>query len=311
LRILVTGGAGFIGSHVADAFVAAGHDVAVVDNLWEHGGGRRGNLTKGLQLFERDIRDAGLADVFTAFRPEIVSHHAAQHSVAISTKNPRYDADVNISGLINLLDLAGRHRVRKVIFASSAATYGTPRYLPIDEAHPQAPESPYGISKMAAEHYLRYFAAAGGPAFTALRYGNVYGPRQDPAGEAGVIAIFASRILAGRPIRIDWDGEQQKDYVYVGDAARANVLALRSGDDECINIGTGIGTSVNALHRAIAGAVGRDVGVEQAPKRPGDVHTSIFAIEKAKAILAWEPEVPLAEGIARTVGFFREAPPLA
>jgi len=305
LRILVTGGAGFIGSHVADAFVAAGHDVAVVDNLWEQGGGRRDNINKRSLLFARDIRDVDLGGVFATFRPEIVSHHAAQHSVAISTKNPRYDADVNIAGLLNLLELAGRHSVRKVIFASSAATYGTPRYLPIDEAHPQAPESPYGISKMAAEHYLRYYAEAGGPAFTALRYGNVYGPRQDPTGEAGVIAIFASRILAGRPIRIDWDGEQQKDYVYVGDVARANVLALRSGDNECINIGTGVGTSVNALHRAIAGAVGRDVEVEHAPKRPGDVRTSIFAIEQAKAVLAWEPEVALAQGIARTVEFFR------
>ena len=305
MRVLVTGGAGFIGSHVVDSFVAAGHDVAVVDNLWEHGGGRRDNINQRTHFFHRDIRDPELVEVFTAFRPEIVSHHAAQHSVAISTKNPRYDADVNISGLLNVLELSARHGVRKLIFSSSAATYGTPRYLPIDESHPQAPESPYGISKMVAEHYLRYFAGSGGPAFTALRYGNVFGPRQDPTGEAGVIAIFAARILAGQPIRVDWDGEQQKDYVYVGDAARANVLALEAGDGECVNIGTGVGTSVNVLHEAIAGAIGRDVEVEHAPKRPGDIRTCVFAIEKAKAVLAWEPETTLAEGIARTVEFFR------
>jgi UDP-glucose 4-epimerase len=305
LRILVTGGAGFIGSHIVDAFIAAGHEVAVVDSLWEHGGGRHDNLNPQAKFHQIDIRDAALADVFASFKPELVSHHAAQHSVAVSTQDPSYDADVNVKGLLNILSLAARGGVRKVIYASSAATYGTPSYMPIDEAHPQRPESPYGITKMVGEHYLRYYASSGGPAFTALRYGNVYGPRQDPSGEAGVIAIFASRILLGKPIRIDWDGEQQKDYVYVGDIARANLLALTKGDGEAINIGTSTGTSVNELHRSIAQAAGRDVEIEHAPKRAGDIRTCVFSIVKAGSTLDWRPQVGLPEGIKRTVDHFR------
>jgi len=306
MRVLVTGGAGFIGSHIVDAFIGAGHDVGIVDSFWEHGGGRRANVNPKAQLFETDIRDAALADVFSRFAPEVVSHHAAQHSVAISTQDPVFDADVNVRGLLNVLTHAARSKARKVIFASSAATYGTPRYLPIDERHPQLPESPYGITKMIAEHYLRYFAAGSEMKYTALRYGNVYGPRQDPNGEAGVIAIFSGRILAGESIRIDWDGEQQKDYVFVGDVARANLLALDRADNDIINIGTGLGTSVNALHEAIAKVVGHDVSVVHAPKRPGDVYRCVFAIDKAKAVLGWEPQTHLAAGIEQTVAFFRQ-----
>jgi UDP-glucose 4-epimerase len=305
MRVLVTGGAGFIGSHVVDALVGADHEAAVVDSFWPHGGGRRANLNPKAQLFEMDIRDAALADVFARFRPQIVSHHAAQHSVAISTQDPLLDADVNVKGLLNVLTLSARHGAAKVIFASSAATYGTPQYLPIDEQHPQLPESPYGITKMAAEHYLRYFAAAGALRYTVLRYGNVYGPRQDPNGEAGVIAIFSSRILKGEPIRVDWDGEQQKDYVYVGDVARANLSALKGADNETVNIGTGVGTSVNALHQSIAQVVGRDVSVTHAPKRPGDVYRCVFAIAKAQRVLGWQPQTPLQAGIEKTVAFFK------
>src|SRR6202165_4256136 len=290
MRILVTGGAGFIGSHIVDAFTEAGHEVAIIDSFWPNGGGRRANVNAKARLFEIDIRDGGaVADVFSSFKPSFVSHHAAQHSVAISTQDPIYDADVNVKGLLTILSLAAEHGVKMVIFASSAATYGTPQYLPIDERHPQLPESPYGITKMVAEHYLRYYAKAKDLRYTALRYGNVYGPRQDPNGEAGVIAIFSGHILKGEPIRIDWDGEQQKDYVFVGDVARANLLAVKSGDNEIVNIGTGVGTSVNALHKSIAVAAGRDVEVVKAPKRPGDVYRCVFAIEKAKAVLGWEP----------------------
>ncbi|MBV8082845.1 MAG: NAD-dependent epimerase/dehydratase family protein [Candidatus Eremiobacteraeota bacterium] len=305
MRVLVTGGAGFIGSHIVDALVAAGHDVAIVDNLWEHGGGKTENLNPKARFYQLDIRDAALADVFASFKPDVVSHHAAQPSVAFSTKDPSYDADVNVKGTINVLRCGAAAGTRKVIYASSSATYGTPERVPIDEDHPQRPESPYGITKMVGEHYLQYYASAGGPAFTALRYGNVYGPRQDPSGEAGVIAIFTNRILAAEPIRIDWDGEQQKDYVYVGDVARANLLALDGADGAVLNIGDGVGTSVNELHRQIATVVGRDVKVEHAPKRPGDVRLCVFAIGRAKAALGWEPQVPLDEGLVRTIDSFR------
>ena len=307
MRILVTGGAGFIGSHVVDECIAAGHDVAIVDNFWEHGGGRRANVNLKAKLHETDIRGKDVHQVIRAFRPDVVSHHAAQHSVAISTADPDYDADVNIRGLVNILETCSANGVKKVVFASSAATYGTPQYLPINETHPQLPESPYGITKMAAEHYLRYYAASKGLSFTALRYGNVYGPRQDPNGEAGVIAIFTGRIIRGEPIRVDWDGEQRKDYVFVGDVARANIIALTQGNDDVFNIGTGIGTSVNALHAAIAAAVGRDVEVVHAPKRAGDVRTCVFAIDKARDRLGWEPATALADGIATTAAYFKSA----
>jgi UDP-glucose 4-epimerase len=305
MRIIVTGGAGFIGSHIIDACLAAGHDVAVVDSFWQHGGGRRANLDQRAKLIELDIRDRGLAAAFASFKPEVVSHHAAQHSVAISTTDPDLDADVNVRGLINVLESTAACGAKKIIFASSAATYGTPQYLPIDEKHPQMPESPYGITKMVAEYYLRYYASARGLKYTALRYGNVYGPRQDPNGEAGVIAIFCGRMLRNEPIRIDWDGEQQKDFVYVGDVARANIVALLHGHNEIFNIGTGVATSVNALHRAIATAVGHDVPVVQAPKRAGDVRMCVFAVDKARETLGWEPSTRLTDGIANTVAHFR------
>jgi len=307
MRILVTGGAGFIGSHVVDESIAAGHDVAVVDNFWSHGGGRRANVNPKAKLHELDIRDKEFQRIVAAFRPDVLSHHAAQHSVAISTADPDYDADVNVRGLINVLEACAMHGVKKVVFASSAATYGTPQYLPIDERHPQLPESPYGITKMVAEHYLRYYEASKGLKYTALRYGNVYGPRQDPNGEAGVIAIFTGRIIRGEPIRVDWDGEQRKDYVYVGDIAKANLIALGQGDDQICNIGTGVGASVNALHAQIATAVGRDVPVVNAPKRAGDVRTCVFAIDKARERLGWEPSTSLAEGIAKTAAYFKSA----
>ncbi len=304
MRILVTGGAGFIGSHIAEAYLAAGHDVAVVDNLWLHGGGKLANLPPGVRFYAVGIEDRALAEVFDREQPDIVNHQAAQHSVKISTDDPSFDARVNVLGLLNVLENASRHHVRKVIFASSGATYGTPEYVPMDEKTPQRPESPYGITKMAAEHYLRYYSAAHDLNFTAFRYGNVYGPRQDPSGEAGVIAIFAHRLLTGQPVRIDWDGEQAKDYVYVGDIAHASVLALERGDCDFFCLGTGICTSVNELHRKLVEIVGRKTPVIRASKRPGDVHLAYFDCAHASENLGWIPRIGLDEGLTETVAYF-------
>ena len=307
MRILVTGGAGFIGSHIVDQYLAAGHEVAIVDNLWEHGGGRRANINTKARFYQADITDkARLENIFDEVRPEIVNHHAAQPSVAISTQDPLLDARINVIGLLNVLTSCTRSGTKKIIFASSGATYGTPDHIPLNEEAPQRPESPYGITKLVAEYYLRYWHEASGLRYTALRYGNVYGPRQDPNGEAGVIAIFAKRILNHEPLRIDWDGEQQKDYVYVGDVARANLLALDHGSDDTFCIDTGKGTSVNEIYRALAKIIGYEVEIVRAPKRAGDIYLSYFDCSKAEQLLGWKAQVSLEEGMRATVQFFSQ-----
>jgi UDP-glucose 4-epimerase len=306
MRILVTGGAGFIGSHIVDRCIAAGHEVAIIDNLWKEGGGKSANIHPRTRFYKADITDEDtLNRIFDEVRPEIVSHQAAQHSVSVSTKYPKLDANVNVLGLLNILTNCTRVGTHKIVFASSGATYGTPVRLPIDEEVPQHPESPYGITKMVTEYYLRYWQEAHGLTYTALRYGNVYGPRQDPNGEAGVIAIFAKRFLSHETVRIDWDGEQQKDYVYVGDVARANLLALTGGDNNIFCIGTGQGTSVNQIYRELAKMTNFEPEIVRAPKRAGDIHLAYFDCSKAARILGWQPEVDLEEGIRATVDFFR------
>ncbi len=304
MKVLVTGGAGFIGSHVVDVLLQAGHAVAIVDNLWDRGGGRMENVNPRASFYQVDVRDADLGNVFERERPEAVCHLAAQHSVKISSEDPVHDAEVNILGLLNLLQCCTRFGARKVVFASSGATYGTVDRMPIDERTPQHPESPYGITKTATEYYLRFWQEMYGLEFTALRYGNVYGPRQDPTGEAGVIAIFARRILLGDPVRIDWDGKQQKDYVYVRDVARANLLALTQGDGEAFCIATGKGSSVNELYQKLSDIIGKQVEIIRAPKRPGDIYQSYFDCRKAKALLGWEAQVSLKEGLRLTAEYF-------
>ena len=306
MRILVTGGAGFIGSHIVDRCVAAGHEVAVVDNLWEEGGGKEANLNPSVHFYRADVTDEGaLARIFDEVKPEVVSHQAAQHSVSVSTRNPQLDARVNVFGLLNVLTNCTRVGTRKVIFASSGATYGTPTRLPIDEDTLQRPESPYGITKMVAEHYLRYWQAAHGLTYTALRYGNVYGPRQDPNGEAGVIAIFTKRFLAHESVRIDWDGEQKKDYVYVTDVARANLQAVSRGDNDIFCIGTGRAVSVNEIYKTLAQLTGYEPQITKSPKRAGDIYQSYFNVGKAERLLSWKSEVSFEDGVRAVWEFFR------
>jgi UDP-glucose 4-epimerase len=307
MKILVTGGAGFIGSHVVDVLIEAGHTVSIVDNLWEHGGGKMENINPKATFYKIDIREAALSDVFQKEQPEAICHLAAQHSVKISTDDPVHDANVNILGLINILQNATRYGVQKIIFSSSGATYGTVEKMPVDEETVQHPESPYGITKMASESYLRFWKNMYGLDFTILRYGNVYGPRQDPLGEAGVIAIFSRQILLKESVRIDWDGEQQKDYVFVGDVARANLLALSAGSGGVYCIAYGKGTSVNDLYKGLVREIGHEVEIRQAPKRPGDIYLTYFDCSKAQHDMNWKAEIGLDEGLRLTVNYFKES----
>ncbi len=311
MRIIVTGGAGFIGSHVIDAYIAAGHDVVAVDNLWAHGGGRRDNVNPKASFVHADIRDAAIERLFKEFKPELVSHHAAQHSVAISSRDPVFDAQINVLGMLNIMENAVKVGVKKVIFASSGATFGEPEHLPIDENAPQHPESPYAITKMVTEHYLRFYKAEHGVDFTALRYGNVYGPRQDPNGEAGVVSIFIGRFLAHQGIKIFWDGDQTRDYVYVGDIAAANVAALERGGGSCYCIGTGRRTSVNEIYRGLVEVTGFEAPVEYLPKRPGDVRDAEFDSALAGRELSWRATTSLVDGLRKTYDYFRERQPAA
>lgn len=305
MRILVTGGAGFIGSHIVDAYLAAGHEVLVLDSLWEHGGGRRANVPERALFVHMDVRDENIARIFQEFKPDIVSHHAAQHSVAISSRDPRYDADVNVMGLINVLEQSVKNDVTKVIFASSGATFGSPDRFPIVESTPQRPTSPYGITKMVTEHYLRFYKEEKGLDFTALRYGNVYGPRQDPNGEAGVISIFIGKFLKREGVRIDSDGDQTRDYVYVKDVAKANLLALEKGSGSCYVIGTNKKTSVNEIYRALVTITGFEAPITHAPRRPGDARDAQFDPALAKKELGWQPETKLLDGMRQTFEYFK------
>ncbi|HSJ09826.1 MAG TPA: NAD-dependent epimerase/dehydratase family protein [Longimicrobiales bacterium] len=303
-RVLVTGGAGFIGSHVVDAYLARGCAVTVLDSLVR---GRRDNVPAGATFVQADIRDDEAARVIRDGRFHIINNHAAQIDVRASVDRPRHDASVNIDGLLNLMQAAIDARVPRFIQVSSGGVvYGTPDTRPTVETAPKRPESPYGVSKLAGEHYLFYAHRVHGLDYRCVRYANVYGPRQDPEGEAGVIAIFAMRLLAGQPITIYGDGEQTRDYVAVEDVAAANMLLsgavlepARSIDDRAFNVGTGVETSVNRLAALVMAAVGHHVMPLRAPARPGELLHSSLCADRLHD-LGWSPRTSLDQGLRRT-----------
>lgn len=302
MRVLLTGGAGFIGSHVAEHLLAAGHEVAVVDDL---SSGKRENVPDGASFQEQDIR-AGCDGIFAEFRPEALCHQAAQMSVRRSVAEPDLDADVNVLGTVRLLEDCVRHGVYQVVFASSGgAVYGEQEFFPAAEDHPQYPISPYGVSKLAGERYLHYYHVQHGLSCAALRYANVYGSRQDPHGEAGVVAIFSGNLAAGRASTINGSGEQTRDYVHASDVARANVLALETrAPSGPYNVGTGVETSVNELYETMREASGRELPPEHGPAKPGEQLRSSVDPRKAAHTLGWRPETELASGLEETLRYF-------
>ena len=303
-RILITGGAGFIGSAVADLFLRAGWEVAVIDDLSR---GRRENVPAAARFSPCDIRSAAAAEVILAERPDVLCHHAAQIDLRRSMADPRFDCDVNLGGLLNVAAAAVRAGVGQVIFASSGgAMYGDTERIPTGEDHPARPSSHYGVSKAAGELYLSVFRQWHGLKVASLRYANVYGPRQDPHGEAGVVAIFCARLLEGRACTINGDGTQTRDYVYVDDVARANLLAAEHGLDGAVNIGTGAETDVNRVYALLARAAGTDARAEFAPAKPGEQRRSCLDATAAARTIGWRPAVSLEDGLPRTLAWFRE-----
>ena len=302
MKILVTGGAGFVGSHIVDAYVSAGHQVIVVDNLST---GKRENVHPEARLVEMNINDPGLVELLRAERPDVVNHHAANPSVSLSVRESCFDATQNILGTLNVLEAARRAEAGKVIYISSGgAMYGTVEYLPMDEKHPASPVSPYALSKHTGERYVQLYGEVHGQRWTSLRYANVYGPRQDPFGEAGVVAIFCQNLLDGVAPEIHWDGEQTRDFLYVGDCARANLLALEGGDGQAYNVGTGTGTSINTLFHTLMDVAGQDLTPGRGPRRPGDARHSYLDCQKIEHDLGWRAEANLREGLEKTWNHF-------
>jgi UDP-glucose 4-epimerase len=306
VKILVTGGAGFIGSHVVDAYVAAGHEVAVLDNLTT---GREDNVNPAAHLHRVDVRDLGqVRSAIASFRPEVVNHHAAQSEVPKSVADPGYDAHVNVVGGLNVLKACTDNSVRKVIFSSTGgALYGEPDIVPAGEDHPVRPVSPYGTSKFAFEQYLGTFDRTFGLRYTTLRYANIYGPRQDFFAEEGrVVAIFASRMIEGKPVTVDGDGNQSRDMLHVGDVATANLAALERGDGGTYHISSGVPVTINDLFRKLALLTEYKHEPKFGPPRKGDVYRIALDNTRAAEELGWVPRIQLEEGLRLTVDYFRD-----
>jgi UDP-glucose 4-epimerase len=301
---LVTGGAGFIGSHVATAYRDRGYDVVVLDDL---SSGKPENIPEDVEFVRLDIRDPRAGELIRERRFDVVNHHAAQIDVRVSVSDPRHDASINIDGLLNLLEASREAAIGRFVYVSSGGVvYGEPEVRPTPEVAPKLPESPYGVSKLTGEHYLYYHHRVHGLEYAALRYSNVYGPRQDPHGEAGVVAIFSTKLIEGKPLTVFGDGEQTRDYVFVGDVVAANMLVTtanlsvaRTLDDRAFNVGTGQETSVNRLAAILTEASGRPGEVRHAEARPGELRHSSLDTRRLQA-LGWRPEVPLPDGLATT-----------
>lgn len=304
MKIIVSGGAGFIGSHIVDRFIALGHDVAVIDNL---SSGKKEFVNPKARLYEVDILDKkSITDIFSKEKPDVLDHHAAQMEVRRSVSDPIFDAQVNILGLINLIEVGRKYGLRQVIFASSGgAIYGDADVLPTPESYPPKPVSPYGVSKLASEFYLEYYFSAYGIKYCALRYGNVYGPRQNPHGEAGVVAIFAQKMLSGRQPVINGDGAQSRDFVFVGDVVEANVHALNHKESLRVNIGTGKGTTVNYMFDMLVSLTGTHFAQIHGDPKPGEQYVSVLDVSLADSKLGWSSSVSLETGFARTVDYFK------
>ena len=301
---VVTGGAGFIGSHVVDRLVEDGYRVTVIDDL---SSGTRENLPSGIDLVVADVTSDAAADAIRNAAPELVVHTAAQISVSVSAREPLMDARINVLGTVNVLEAARASGTKKFVFFSSGGTvYGQPKDLPVSESQPTGPENPYGTSKLAGEEYLAMYRRAFGFESTVLRLANVYGPRQDPHGEAGVVAIFALAMLAGKPITIFGDGNDERDYVYVSDVVDAVIAAAAPGGPHRCNIGSGAGTNVNELCTRLSKLTGYALEPQYGPPRPGDIHAISLDATLARTELGWTPKVDLETGLTRTVEFFRK-----
>ncbi len=304
MKILVTGGAGFIASHISDAFINEGHEVFIVDNLST---GFEKNINHKAKFIKADICDKKLSDLFEKEKFDVVNHHAAQMDVRRSVADPAFDANTNIIGTINLLQNCIKTGVKKFMFASTGgAVYGEQNYFPADEKHPTSPLSPYGISKLAVEKYLFFYNTQYGLNYTVLRYANIYGPRQNPFGEAGVIAIFASKLLKNEQTIINGSGKQTRDYVFVGDVVKANLLALNDNQSDVFNVGTGKETDVNALFSELNKITGKGQEEKHGPAAPGEQMRSVITSEKLFKKFNWKPDTELHSGLQKTVQFFKE-----
>lgn len=307
MRILLTGGAGFIGSHIADAFIEDGHTVHVLDNL---SSGKTTNLNAAATFHKMDVRDPDVADLFESEQFDVLCHHAAQIDVRASVRVPAHDVDVNVCGLLNLMEAGKRNGLKKVILASTGgAIYGEPVSVPQDEQHIARPLSPYGINKLMSEHYLYFYEQTYGISYTALRYANVYGPRQNAHGEAGVVAIFTEAFLDGKQPVIYGDGEQTRDFVYVGDVTEANRSALQQQNSGSFNIGTGIETSINEIYMHLTHSAGTGIPARHVPGKPGEQRRSVLDYGHAFRTFGWTPEKTIREGLLETVAWFKTTHP--